>query len=478
MIESTSASSGYPADAFDPLEPQTLQCPLPWYQTLREKAPVHFVASRGMWFVTSRGLVMEALKNHEVFSSDYGSVHIPPPESVAAKVAEIEAEGWPSVPTLLTADPPEHHYYRRMVAKAFTPRFVAQQEPAIRRIVNEVADQLPTGKPVEFATAFAAALPVRVVAHVLNVSDDRIDDFKRWSDQVTATIGAELDEAGRLEQARSMVEFQCYFAAQLDDRRKAPRDDLLTGLVNASTAEDNDEPLSMAACLSIIQQLLVAGNETTTKLLTGSLHHVAQSPEWWAWLRENPDERSGLFVEEALRFLSPVQAMLRITKAETNLGGYTIPAGAMVVLGYLSANRDEAQFDQADDFDPERANAKTHLAFGQGIHACLGAPLARLEAGIAIAELARRFTSVRLTDDNDFEYEPSFMLRGLKRLSLIFDGSINYSALRSSKDMLREAEVLHGLVSSASSCSTTCPAHPGDAGPGGIAAQRLGMQSR
>ncbi|MEZ0362376.1 cytochrome P450 [Mycobacterium sp. pUA109] len=419
MTETTARSGTYSADAFDPLDPQTLQCPFPWYRTLREQAPVQFVASRGMWFVTSRELVAEALTNHEVFSSNFGVPQLPAPESIAAEVAEIAAEGWPPVPTLLTADPPEHHYYRRMVAKAFTPRFIAQQEPAIRRIATEVAEQLPAGQPVEFLSGFAAPLPLRIIAHVLNVPDDRIGDFKRWSDQFAATVGAELDDAGRLDQARGLLEFQRYFAAELDDRRATPRGDLITGLVNASTAED-DEPLSTGACLSIIQQLLIAGNETTTKLLGGSLHLLAQSPKWWDWLCENPAERAEVFTEEALRYLTPVQSMFRITTAETQLGGYTIPAGALVVLGFGSANRDDAQFDQADEFNPERANAKTHLALGHGIHACLGAPLVRLEASIALQELARRFSSVQFADGNSFEYEPSFMLRGFKRLALIF----------------------------------------------------------
>lgn len=411
-----------PVAAFDPLDAATLQSPYPWYQALRAEAPVHFVESRGVWFVTSRELVLEALANYTVFSSAFGLPQLPPPESVAAEVAEIQAQAWPElVPTLLTADPPEHHYYRRMVARAFTPRFIDQREPAVRQIAAEVAQQLPAGQPVAFVTAFAAPLPLRVIAHTLNVPDDRIDDFKRWSDQITATIGTELDDAGWIEQAHNMVEFQRYFAAQFDDRRSTPRDDLITGLVNAASADDHDQPLTTTEFLSIVQQLLVAGNETTTKLLTGSLHRLAQSPELWNWLRENPVERAGPFIEEALRFLTPVQGMFRITTAETELGGYTIPKSALVVLGFASANRDETQFDSPDEFDPERSNAKAHLAFSTGIHACLGASLARMEARIALEELTRRFASVRFADDNDFEYEPSFLLRGFTKLSLVFE---------------------------------------------------------
>ncbi|MGE2729963.1 cytochrome P450 [Mycolicibacterium vaccae] len=420
MTDTANAAAHCPVGSFDPLDPGTMQMPYPWYQALRREAPVHFVAERGMWFVTAYDLVSQALLDHEVFSSAFGLPQLPPPASVADEVAAISAQGWEAVPTLLTADPPEHHYYRRMVARAFTPRFVAQRQPAIRAIVDELLDGIPTGSPVEVVGALAAPLPLRIIAQALNVPDDRIDDFRRWSDQFAATIGAEIDDAGAVEQAKSLLEYQRYFAAQLDDRRTDPRDDLITGLVQASNAND-DEPLSTGAALSIIQQLLIAGNETSRKLMTGMLHQLAQTPMWWEWLAEDPEGRAGAFVEESLRFLAPVQAMFRITKTEANLGGYTIPAGSMVVLVFSSASRDDAHFADGDEFDPQRPNAKSHLSFGQGIHACLGAPLARLQATLALQEIVRRYRGVTFADDNDFEYEPSFMLRGLKQLNLVFE---------------------------------------------------------
>ncbi|MCM6772564.1 cytochrome P450 [Nocardia sp. CDC159] len=415
------ATSPYSITDFDPLDPQTLQCPHGWHRALRAQAPVHFVASRGMWFVTSRELVTRALADHTVFSSAFGLPQLPIPDSIAAQVAEIQARGWPPVPTLLTADPPEHHYYRRMLAKAFTPRFIARLEPEIRAIARSLVGNLPEGESVDLVGTFAAPLPLRVIAQVLGVSDERIDDFKRWSDQFTATVGGQLDDAGLLDQARGMLEYQQYFAAELDERRARPREDLLSGLVATPSAESGDEPLGTGAILSIIQQLLIAGNETSTKLITGVLHELVRAPQWWERLRDNPIECSEAVIEEGLRLLSPVQSMFRITTTETSLGGYTIPAGALVVLVFGSANRDETAFDRPDDFDPGRANVKAHLAFGAGIHACLGAPLARLESRIALQELARRFTSIRAADDNDFAYEPSFMLRGLRRLALILE---------------------------------------------------------
>lgn len=411
----------HPVDAFDPLNPATLQCPFPWHRALREQAPVHFVESRGMWFVTSHELVTRALGDHASFSSDFGVPQMPPPESVAEELAEIRSQGWAVIPTLLTADPPAHHYYRRMVARAFTPKFVAQREPDVGAIASSLVARLPVDETVEFVTTFAAPLPLLVIARVLNVPDERIDDFKRWSDQFASSIGAQLDAEASLEQARNFLEFQRFFAGELEDRRVRPQDDLLTGLVNAS-AHGEDEPLSTAASLSILSQLLIAGNETSTKLMTGTLDLLAREPQWWEWLRADPVERSGAVVEEALRILTPVQSMFRIATRDVTLGGCDIPAGAVVILAFGSANRDDGRFADAERFNPERADVKAHMAFGDGIHACLGAPLARLQARIALAQLAERFTRVVHASDNDFVYEPSFMLRGLTRLSLVFEG--------------------------------------------------------
>ncbi|PIB77696.1 cytochrome P450 [Mycolicibacterium brumae] len=409
-------------ESFNPMDPQTMQCPYPWYQALRREDPVHFVAGLGMWVVTSKELVSQALQNHEVFSSAFGLPQMPPPAAVADQVAEITAQGWDLIPTLLTCDPPDHHYYRRMVSRAFTPRFVAQREPAIRQIADELIGALPVGEPVEIIEALAAPLPLRVIAHTLNVPEDRIGDFRRWSDQFALTIGAVIDEEGALEQARNLLQFEQYFAAQLEDRRNNPQDDLITGLVQAAGV-DGDEPLTTGAALSILQQILIAGNETSRKLMTGTLHQLALHPHWWQWFKEDPAGRSANLVEESLRFLTPVQAMFRITKAETELGGKTIPAGQMVILNFGAANRDEATFDDGEEFDPYRANARSHLAFSQGIHACLGAALARLQARIALEDIVTRFDSIQLGPDNDFTYDASFMLRGLKRLSLIFEAS-------------------------------------------------------
>ena len=407
--------------AFDPWDPVIQQCPHAFYAAMRREEPVFALPGRGLTFVTRYDLVIEALRDTEVFSSRFG-VELLPPDHAGDALTGIEVVGYPQVPTMLTEDPPAHTRYRGLVSKAFTPRHVRRLEPDVVSISHSLIDDFMAGAgttTIEFVRQFAVGLPVRVIARALNVPEDRLDDFKRWSDDSVAAIGADITRERRQAAQRGIVEFQHYFAALLEERRTAPQDDILTGLVQArlSPDEGGGQPLSTAEMLSILQQLLVAGNETTTKLLTEAMRLLGDHPDEWSRLQAEP-ERAGAVVEESLRVASPVQSMYRKVTGDTKLGGVAIPAWTLAVLVYGSANRDEAVFPEPDRFDPDRPNAREHLAFGRGIHFCLGASLARLEAVRALQVLAERIDSFRLLDTNTFEYDASFLLRGLKRLDL------------------------------------------------------------
>ncbi|WP_153541065.1 cytochrome P450 [Actinomadura macrotermitis] len=401
--------------SFDPLDPGFQQDPYPWYAALREKAPIVRTAA-GLWFVTSRALVAEALARPEVFSSRFGTPRSPATGETLARIEEIQAQGWPEVPTMLTEDPPVQTRYRRLVAKAFTRRSVQTMEPDVRAIAAGLARGLLARRSADFVADFAVPLPVQVIAAMLGVPGDRLDDLKRWSDDLTVTIGADTPDKRRIEAERGALEFQRYFAGLLEERRADPRGDVVTGLVRAHLGED-ETPLTTAESLSIIQQIMVAGNETTTKLLTGLVHLLATDPGLWESLRADPG-RAAALTEEGLRFLTPVQGMFRLVTEPTSLGGADLPAGAMVVLSYAAANRDEEHFDDPGAFRPDRPRAREHLAFGWGVHHCLGAPLARLETTVALQELARAATTIELADPGGLEYEPSFLLRGLRGLPL------------------------------------------------------------
>ena len=226
-----------------------------------------------------------------------------------------------------------------------------------------------------------------------------------------------------------MIEFQKYFAEQLELRRTEPQDDILTNLLNAridrsdleagEALEDiNDDPLTMPEMLSIIQQLLVAGNETTTKFLTEMMRNLCQTPEEWEALKADPEGCARGVVDESLRLATPTQGMFRVVMRDTEIAGKELKAADRVVVMFAAANRDPSVFEDPDAFCPAREQAKDHLAFGKGIHYCLGAALSRLEGKVAAEELGRRLGDISLDDSNTYEYHPSFMLRGLKRLDV------------------------------------------------------------
>lgn len=340
--------------------------------------------------------------------------------SAAPEVMEIYAQGYPPVDTLLTNDPPAHTRYRVLVTKAFSARRVATLEPKVREIAAELVEKFARDGKVELMSQFAVGLPMTVIADALGVPREDMDKFKRWSDDSVAPLGGMISAERQIECTRSIVEFQHYFAAKLEERRVAPRDDLLTDLLNARL--EKTSPLNMAEMLSILQQLLVAGNETTTNLIGSAMMLALQHPDQMRSLIDDPT-LIGNFIEEALRTESPVQGLFRVTKADTELGGTLIPKMSRVVMMYASGNRDDAQFPDADHFDIRRANARTHLAFGQGIHFCIGAALARLEARVAFEILLARLKNIRFAAGNDFAHTPSFILRGLKALHLEFDRS-------------------------------------------------------
>lgn len=329
------------------------------------------------------------------------------------------AQGYPFENTLLTNDPPSHRRFRGLANRAFTPRRVAQLESNVRAIANDLVDAFIHDGRVELVHQFGVPLPLTVIADALGVPRTDLPIFKKWSDDTVAPFGGMITLEREVECARSTVEFQHYFAAKLEERRAQPQDDLLTDLVNARF--EGEKPLTTAEILSILQQILVAGNETTTNMIASAMLLLLQHPEQMAAVHADHSLITNL-VEEALRIEAPVQGLFRIAKVDTELGGVKVPAGARLAVMYGSGNRDESKFSQADRFDVCRANAKDHLAFGHGIHFCLGAPLARLEGKIAFETLFPRLQTIRLAEDkNDFTHMPSFILRGLKALHLEFD---------------------------------------------------------
>lgn len=399
---------------FSLLDPAVAEDPFPSYAALRREAPVYEVPGLGFFLVSRHALVTEALRRPEIFSSRFAAAMQARTGGVRPALASIVAQGYPPVDTLLTNDPPSHARYRALVTKAFSARRVRTMEDAIRGLAAQLVDGFAGEGAVELVERYAVPLPLTVIADQLGVPRADLARFKQWSDDSVAPLGQMISPERELACARSIVELQHYFAAIAEERRAAPRDDLLSDLVHATV--DGERPLDTAELLSVLQQLLVAGNETTTNLIAAATKLLIEHPEQQERLRRQPQLVANA-VEEALRLESPVQGMWRVVAQDTELGGVAIPKGAFVMLRYAAANRDEAVFEDPDRFDVARENARDHLAFGMGIHFCVGAALARTEAAAALATLLERSRSLRFAPGrNDFAHHPSILLRGLRAL--------------------------------------------------------------
>jgi cytochrome P450 len=398
-------------------DPAVIEDPFDYYQAAIAQAPVHVIPGTNIYLVMSYDALAEATGRVEDFSNDFGAILAGARSADPHVTAELE-KGWPQRDTLLTADPPVHTRFRKLVNLAFSMKRVDAMESYVRSIANDLIDAFIADGTCEFVKQFSVRLPVAVIAEQLGMTRADTDMVKRWSDAFADRLGGMISKERELECAREVVEFQHYMKVKLDERRAGHFDDLLADLVNARI--DGEQPLDDAELLSIVQQLMVAGNETTTSTLAGGMLLLLRNPDQMAKARANPALIPNM-VEEILRLESPTAGLWRVIKHDTELAGVTIPAGSMAMVRFAAANRDPAKFDNPDAFDIERKNARSHLAFGRGIHICVGNMLSRKELTVAFQELLRRLDDIALVPDkNDFQHVPNMLLRGLKHLHISF----------------------------------------------------------
>jgi len=364
--------------------------PFPWYRLMRAQAPVFFEPDRQLWHAFRYADVQRVLSEHADFSSQFAG-----------------GDDTALSSSLIATDPPRHRQLRALVSQAFTPRAVDDLAPRIAAITDELLDQVAGSGRMDVVQDLAYPLPVIVIAELLGVPADERDQFKTWSDAITSTTG----EGPRAQQAMAS-----YFAKLIEERRRRPRQDLVSALM---AAQIEGEHLSVPELLGFCVLLLVAGNETTTNLIANAVLCFDESPGVFDELRQDPQLLPAA-IEEVLRFRSPVQSMFRVVARPTTLGGQSLQPGQSVLAWIGSANRDEQVFPDADRFDLRR-NPNKHLAFGNGIHFCLGAPLARLEARIALAALLRRLPELHRAPESHLEPQDSFIVFGVKSLPVSFD---------------------------------------------------------
>jgi cytochrome P450 len=377
---------------------------------MRRLHPVAYDDQAGYWALFRYGAVRQVLTDHQTFSSDRTRL-------LSGMDVEM-TEQVRSASSLVGMDPPRHRLLRDLVSRAFSPRTVARLEPRIAELAAELLDAvLPAGR-MDLIADFAYPLPVTVIAEMLGVPSADRPTFKRWADAMTTgTDEIPTDAAAPVvqERLRLQQEMSAYFRATVEARCAAPRDDLISGLV---AAEVEDAHLSEAEILAFSNLLLVAGHLTTTNLLGNAVLCLLDHPDQRARLRTEPGLMPAA-VEEVLRYEGPAQAIVRFTVRETEVGGQAIPAGQRVLAWLGSANRDDAVFAEPDRFDVTRS-PNPHLAFGHGIHFCLGAPLARLEARVALSVLLERLPDLARDEQQPVEPTETPFLRGVRRLPLRF----------------------------------------------------------
>ena len=375
--------------SYDPTSAKILSDPYDTYDRLRAKDPVHRMRLINGWVLTRYEDVDAVLRDHRRFSKDDG---IEDPYR-----------------SMLHHDPPDHTRLRSLVSKAFTPRAVRELHPRVQRIVDELLNDLDGKERFDLIESFAFPMPVTVIAEMLGVPAKDMERFKHWSNDVSLTIEPSLsdEQIRRVEHASEQL--YNYFEVIIEERRREPRDDMITALLNA---EDEGDKLSHEELLGTLVLLLVAGNETTRNLIGNGLRALLKNPEQLQRLRDNPDLLDSA-INELLRYDSPVQLDGRLAHNDVEVAGHRIRAGQRVLCAIGAANRDPAVFKDPDNLDIGRDD-RSHIAFGRGIHHCLGAPLALLEARAAFSTLLDRFPSITLVSEP--KYREQVVLRGLEEL--------------------------------------------------------------
>lgn len=418
--------SAVAAPAVNLFDTTVQQCPYDAYKTLRDEAPAYNIAGTDMWVVTRYEDVRRVLTDPDTFPSGAdksgfrgGAGTIERAQKINAR---FEEKGWVPAPTLNGRDDPNHKQMRAMFNEAFKPSRIKEIDPRVERLAYELIDDFIDDGHCDWVSQFAVPLPLYIIGEQMGAPREDMWRIKRWTDAFFQRISFMLPEEQHLEMVDREIEAQQYFQPIFERLRKEPDDSLISVLVNTvipewgRTLNDNELHAEMMA------DTFVGGSETTTNALAAGMKLLIENKDVWRQLKSDPERYMKTFVEEVVRLESPVQSLMRFCGQDTEIGGVTIPAGAMVNVRFAAANRDERTFECPERIDLERPRAGAHMGFGSGTHHCLGAPLARRELSWGFQAVIDNFEDMWFAEGkNEFRIRPHFLLRSLESLHIEFE---------------------------------------------------------
>jgi cytochrome P450 len=404
------------AARFDPFHDPYLADPYPFFAEARAATPAFYSPNLDYWVVTRYHDIRYIFQTPKVFSA-VNTLEPLQPICPAARRLLVEG-GFRPIPTLTNSDPPGHSRVRRLANVAFTTRRVADMEPFVRELTGRfLKERAPSGR-ADLVRDLAWELPALVIFRVLGIPDEDVPRVKAGAESRLLLMWGRPSEDEQVRLARGMAAFWRYAEALVASRAEQPRDDFTSDLL---LARDGDLPaLSHHEVTQIVYELLFAGHETTTGMITNAFRQLLTHRQAWEEVCRDPSFIPNA-LEEVRRFDSSVIVWRRKTTQAVEIGGVPIPTGANLLLLLGSANRDPAVFDDAERFDIHRPNAKDHLSFGYGAHFCLGAPLARLEVRVVVEELSARLPSLRLVPGQSLRFQPNTTFRGPLSLLVEWD---------------------------------------------------------
>ncbi|HEY4035011.1 MAG TPA: cytochrome P450 [Ktedonobacteraceae bacterium] len=397
---------------YHPLHGEQLENPYPFYSRARREEPIFFSSELATWVITKYDDVMSILTQPGIFSSK--DALRPVVEFSPAVFAEL-SKGYPIVPNMIDSDGKEHVRFRSAVGKAFVPKRIRQLEPFIKEVTLSLVEVFINNHQAEVISQLAYPLPLEVVLFLIGVPKEDMALAKKMSDSLSMLVNSPLPEEQQVECARGFVSFQHYIIQLVNERRSVPKEDLISDLLETPPGE---KPFDDAQFANLLTSMVVAGHETVTQLIGNGLAVLLEQPERWQALCAHP-ERIPQAIEEILRYDSPVHAFFRTTTREVTVGGITFPPETSLLVVFGSANQDETHFPQVDQFDMQRS-PNHHLAFGHGVHFCIGAFLARKEAQIVFEMLCQRLPNLRLAPQQTLSHIPILRQRGFVRLDVVW----------------------------------------------------------